>query len=98
MPPSTSIGLPPSKKRPLESTGMSTHRRGVEREQLAQLIGAQIGHPVLAGADDRGRERLLPLDHRVDLLLQRAGADEFAYLHVPRLSDAECAIGGLVLD
>ena len=49
-------------------------------------------------ADDVLGERALALDHLVDALLERAGADELVHLHVARLADAEGAVGGLVLD
>ena len=41
--------------------------------------------------------RHLALDQLVELLLERAGADELVHLHVARLADAEGAVGGLVL-
>src|ERR1700712_5786709 len=97
MPPSTASALPPSKNRPSLSIGISAHHRRVEGEQLAQLVGAQIGDPVLPLADHRGGQRLLPLDHRVDLLLERARTDELADLDVAGLADAEGAVGRLVL-
>ena len=40
---------------------------------------------------------LLALDHRVDLLFQRARADELMHLHVLLLPDAKGAVGRLVL-
>ena len=41
---------------------------------------------------------LLRLDQPVDLLFDRAAADELVHQHVPLLADAEGAVGGLVLD
>ena len=69
-----------------------------ERDELGELLVGQLGDPALAGADDGAGELLLLVDHPVDPFLQRAAADELVDLHVPRLADAEGAVGRLVLD
>src|SRR5437899_504595 len=67
-------------------------------EQFLELLVGQLGQPVLARADNFLGDGLLPLDHFVDLLLQRADADEFVDLDVAILADAERAVGRLILD
>src|SRR6516165_3285378 len=54
-------------------------------EHPAQLAVGQLRQPALAVADHEVGEGLLLLDHLVDLLLQGAGADELAHLHVALL-------------
>src|SRR5436309_15688995 len=58
-------------------------------EQAAQVACGQFGQPALAVGDHEIGERLLLLDHLVDLLLQRPGADELAHLHTAFLPDPE---------
>src|SRR5712691_6377288 len=67
-------------------------------EDLAQVLGGQLGEPGLSVADHQVSQRLLVLDHLVDLLFQRPRADELAYLDVAFLADAEGPVGRLVLD
>src|SRR5690242_1126907 len=52
-----------------------TDRPFRQAEQLAQIAGGQFGQPTFPVADDEIGQRLLLLDHVVDLLLERAGAD-----------------------
>ena len=74
------------------------HRRLlVEHEQRSEAVGGQLGEPVLALADDHPRQRGLLGDHRLDPLLDGAGAEELAHLDGAPLPDAERPVGGLVL-
>ena len=69
-----------------------------QREQIAQLVGRQLGDPVLAGADDLLAEAELALDHLIDALLKRAQRHELVHLHMARLADTEGAVRRLILD
>ena len=66
--------------------------------RAAASFDSSVSQPSPVADDLRRRPPCLRLDHLVDLLLQRAGADELVDLHVARLADAEGAVGRLVLD
>src|SRR5262245_12213978 len=67
-----------------------------QAEHRAQVVGAHLGDPRFAGADDRLGQTYLALDQVVERLLERARADVLVHLHVAGLADAERAISGLV--
>src|SRR6266550_8218635 len=76
------------------SSPLVTDRLRGQFEHPAQLTGGQLGQPALAVADHEVGERLLLLDHLVDLLLQGARADELAHLYVALLANPEGTVGG----
>ena len=73
--------------------------RQVERDEAEQLVVAHLGQQLLAAALQQlvGQAALLG-QHGVYPLLHRAAADEGMHDHMLALSDAEGAVGGLVLD
>ena len=74
------------------------HGGGVEFHQLHQLVIGHLRDELLAAVcEERVGERLLVLDHRVDLLLQGARRHELVDQHVPFLPDAVGAVARLVL-
>src|SRR5438876_6958419 len=69
-----------------------------QAEELAQIVRAHLGDPRFASADDRLGQRHLAFDQVVERFLERARAEVFVHLDVTRLTDAEGAIRGLILN
>ena len=69
-----------------------------EPEHFGQLVGRKFGQPIIARTYDPFGQVALRFDHLVDPLLERAYADQLAHLDVAALTDAEGAVGCLVLD
>src|SRR5680860_352791 len=73
-------------------------RRDPERDEVAQLLVAQLGQRHLAGAEHGLREAALVLKQLPDPVLDGALGDEPVDLDCPHLADPVGAVGGLVLD
>ena len=77
----------------------SVCRRGAEGQHFPQFGVRQFGEPPLrGGAHHLVGGLLLGLNHGVDAVFEGAGADHLVDVDVPRLTDAEGAVGGLVFD
>ena len=62
-----------------------------------QLLVFQFGQEQISAAFEQVRGELpLRFDHLVDLFLDRSPAHELMYQHVLVLSNAKCAVGGLI--
>src|SRR5258708_3239655 len=83
-PPSTGLGLAGGGYQSLLTDSILR-----QLEYFAQILARQLGQPALPIGDDEVSQRLFLLDHLVDLLLERPGADELAYLDVALLPHAE---------
>src|ERR1051326_3994344 len=69
-----------------------------ETEQLTQIVGAHLGDPRFAGADDAFGQSYLALNEIIQRLFERAGAHVLVYLNVFCLADAKGAICCLIFD
>src|SRR5579875_1220719 len=79
------------------SAHLFTYGLSTQCEQFFQLCGGHLGEPVFAGSYNACRQFFFLLNHGIDAFFQRADANEFVYLHVALLSNAESSISGLIL-
>src|SRR5262245_38687715 len=69
-----------------------------QAEEVLELLGGQLGQPILAGPDDGAGDLALVLDHLVNLFLEGPHADVLVHLDVLFLADSEGPVCGLALD
>jgi len=90
MPPLTDCGVDGGKKKPSSRQRpiLCPLRFGSQREDFFELFIRQLGQPTLPCADNLLGDRILTLDHLVDLLFQCGGTQILVDLHVFRLANA----------
>src|SRR5829696_8611170 len=61
---------------------------GAESDERTELVGGQLGQPLLASPEHRGRERPLVVDGLADAFLERAFAHQLVNEHGVVLTEA----------